>query len=208
MRSRSLSTSICLCALLLAVAGCHRRQQQEQAQGAAAPSAGANGSPGSPGSNTAAPAAPTAKPAENLACRLLTRDDAEALLGEPVQATPVTSTMADIGVVSWRCGYISSKPQSATSSTKVVTLLVKHWQEPAAARSAYEHAHVLSQAISGQMPENVDGLGERAYWAGGKVNQLNVLAGNDWLVISGTMGAGLDELGPAKAAAAKILARH
>jgi hypothetical protein len=201
MRSRNLS--ICLSALLLVVAACHKRQQrelqQEQRQGGAAPSAG---------KSAAAPPAHTAKPEENLACKLLTKDDAEALLGEPVQPTPVTSTMADIGVVSWRCGYISEKPPSPTSSTKVVTLLVKRWQQPVEARRTYEHAHALSQSISGQVPENVDGLGERAYWAGGKVNQLNVLAGSDWLVISGTTGPGLDQFGPAKAAAARILAHH
>jgi hypothetical protein len=199
MRSRCLS--ICLCALVLAAAGCHRRQRQEPLQGGAAPNAAAAAGP---------PPERTAKPAQNLACQLLTRDDAEALLGEPVLGAPVTSAMADIGVVSWRCGYISEtrKPQDPASSTKVVTLLVKHWQERAEARSAYEHAHALSQSISGQVPETVDGLGERAYWAGGKVNQLNVLAGNDWLVISGTQGPGVDQLGPAKAAAARILAHH
>jgi hypothetical protein len=40
------------------------------------------------------------------------------------------------------------------------------------------------------------------------VNQLNVLAGSDWLVVSGTQGPGLDQLAPAKAAAARILAHH
>ncbi|HEV3457701.1 MAG TPA: hypothetical protein VHG32_14145 [Thermoanaerobaculia bacterium] len=200
---RSPSLSLCLCALLLAAAGCHRRQQQENRQGLAA-------STGASTAGAGAPAARSAKPAENLACKLLTKDDAEALLGEPVQAPPVTSTMADIGVVSWRCGYLSANPklQGPTSSTKVVTLLVKHWQDPTETRSAYEHAHALSQTISGQVPEPVAGLGERAYWAGGKVNQLNVLAGGDWLVVSGTQGPGLDQLAPAKAAAARILAHH
>ncbi|HVR08977.1 MAG TPA: hypothetical protein VMW75_13090 [Thermoanaerobaculia bacterium] len=196
MRSRCLP--LCLCALLLVAAGCHRQQRQEPRQGGAAPTAAGP-----------APPARAARPTRNLACDLLTKDDAEALFGEPVQGEPVTSAMADIGVVSWRCGYISARSSSGpASSTKVVTLLVKHWQERAEARSAYEHAHALSQSISGQVPEPVDGLGERAYWAGGKVNQLNVLAGNDWLVISGTEGPGLDQLGPAKAAAARILAHH
>jgi hypothetical protein len=57
------------------------------------------------------------------------------------------------------------------------------------------------------MPETVTGLGDRAYWAGGLVKQLNVLAGDTWLVISDSPGRGLDELGPAKQAAAKILGR-
>jgi hypothetical protein len=212
MRSRSFSPCLAalplpllvllLLLLPLVAAGCHRRgQRQENAQaGAATPRPAAS----------AEPAATAPRSEENLACRLLTRDDAEALFGGPVQPRPVTSTMADVGEVSWRCGYISetTKPQGPTNPTKVVTLLVKRWQQPAAARSAFEHAHALAQAISGQVPENVDGLGERAYWAGGKVNQLNVLAGNDWLVISGTQGPGVDELAPARAAAARVLAHH
>jgi hypothetical protein len=193
MKSRSLALAVSLCALLLpamAAAGCRGRQQPPQRQ-AGAPSQGA-------------PAGRGAVPQENLACQLLTRDDAEALLGGPVLEPPVTSRMADIGVLSWRCAYISA----AKNPTKVVTLLANRWQEPGGVRRAFEHAHALSQTISGQVPENVDGLGERAYWSGGKVNQLNVLRGRDWLVISGAASPGLDQLAPAKAAAAKILAHY
>jgi len=191
---RSSSCSLCLCAVVLLAAGCHRPQAPVR-QGAAAPAV-----------TGGAPALRQRAVAENLACKLLTRDDAEALLGGPVLDPPVTSTMADIGEVSWRCGYISA---AKNPTSKVVTLLDKHWQQAADARSAYERAHVISETVSGQAPENVEGLGERAYWAGGKVNQLNVLVGADWLVIGGTLGPGLDQLAPAKAAAAKILAhRH
>jgi len=194
-RTHYLALAVSLCTLLLlamTTAGCRGRQQPRQRQAGAAP----------PGAG--APAGRGATPQENLACQLLTRDDAEALLGGPVLEPPVTSSMADIGVVSWRCGYISA----AKNPTKVVTLLANRWQEPGGVRRAFEHAHTLSQTISGQVPENVDGLGDRAYWSGGKVNQLNVLRGRDWLVISGTAGPGLDQLAPAKAAAAKILAHH
>jgi hypothetical protein len=173
-------------------------------RGVASGSSRGNNSSSAAPPGAGAPAGRGAKPQENLACRLLTRDDAEALLGGPALEPPVTSSMADIGVVSWRCGYISA----AKNPTKVVTMLASRWQEPGDARRAFEHAHALSQTISGQVPETVDGLGERAYWSGGKVNQLNVLRGRDWLVISGTAGPGLDQLGPAKAAAAKILAHY
>lgn len=193
---RRLRLSICLCALALVAGGCRKQARQPRQAG---PAAGASAAAGG-----AVPAAAAARPSENLACKLLTRDDAEALLGGPVKEPPVTSVTADIGVESWRCGYISV----AQSPAKVVTLLAQHWQDAAAARKAYEHAHALSQSVSGQVPETVEGLGNRAYWAGGTVNQLNVLAGNDWLVISGTAGPGLDQLGPARQAAAKILAHH
>ena len=185
----------CLCALLLATAGCRGQQPQQQQrgerQGGAAPS------------GAGAPAVRDATPQqENLACKLLTRDDAEALLGGPVREPPVTSIITAMRVVSSRCGYISV----AKNPTKVVTLLASRYQEPADVRHGFEHAHALAQTLSGQVPENVDGLGERAYWSGGKVNELHVLQGHDWLVISGTLGPGLDQLAPAKATAAKILA--
>ena len=191
---RSSSFSLCLCAAVLIATGCHRQQPPAQ-----------QGGGGAPAVNRSTPAVRQQAAAVNLACKLLTKDDAEALLGGPVLDPPVTSTMADIGVVSWRCGYIS---EAKNPTSKVVTLLDNHWQQATDARSAFERAHVISQTISGQAPENVEGLGERAYWAGGKVNQLNVLAGADWLVIGGTLGPGLDQLAPARAAAAKILAHH
>jgi hypothetical protein len=174
----------------IAAAGC----KHHQPPGAAA--AGA-----STGTGTSAP---TGAPATaNHACELLTGDDAEQLLGGAVKP-PVISLTADIGVVSSRCGYISA----STTPVKVVILLARKYQQSADTRSAYERAHAISQTVSGQVPETVPGLGDRAYWAGGTVNQLNVLAGDTWLVISGTSGPGLDQLGPAKQAAAKILAHR
>lgn len=190
-----LSLSIGLSALsvlALLAAGCHKETRPPGR--ATPPTAGAGGGTG----------AAARRPPENLACKRLTGEDAEALLGGAVQEPPVTGSTADIGVESWRCGYISV----AQSPAKVVTLLDQHWQDPTAARKAYEHAHAISQSISGQMPENVPGLGDRAYWAGGSVNQLHVLAGSDWLVISVTAAPGFDQLGPARKAAARILAHH
>ncbi len=169
---------------LLAATGCKHHQPSGAAAARSASSAPAGAS------------APT-----NHACELLAGDDAEQLLGGAVKA-PVTSVTAEIGVLSSRCGYVSV----STTPVKVVTLLARKYQQPAEARNAFEHAHALAQTVSGQIPETVPGLGDRAYWAGGTVNQLNVLAGDTWLVISGTAGPGLDELGPAKLAAAKVLA--
>jgi hypothetical protein len=198
MQLLSSSKAMAIALLVLAAVaagGCHRRQQERQGE---ATTDGAGATPGAGGA-----AQPGARARQNRACELLTRTDAEELLGGPVKA-PVTSITADIGVVSSRCGYISESERPV----KVVTLLAKRWQNPADARTAYERAHALSQSISGQVPESVAGLGDRAYWAGGTVDQLNVLAGDTWLVISGTAGPGLDQLAPAKLAAAKILGRR
>ena len=174
---------------LLAAAGCKARQPPGAA--AAIPA----------GAGTSAPSGAPAR--TNHACELLTSDDAQQLLGGAVKP-PVISMTGDVGVVSSRCGYISE----STNPVKVVTLLARKYQQPAEARAAYERAHALSQTVSGQMPETVTGLGDRAYWAGGLVKQLNVLSGDTWLVISDSPGPGRDELGPAKQAAAKILAHR
>jgi hypothetical protein len=205
MRLRSRLKAVGIALLLLAAmaggGGCHRRQEGRQGEG----TTGGAGAPGAVGAKPGAGvvAQPGAQAPRNRACELLTRIDAEELLGGPVKA-PVTSITADIGVVSSRCGYLSESEKPV----KVVTLLANKWQNPAEARTAYERAHALSQSISGQAPESVAGLGDRAYWAGGTVDQLNVLAGDTWLVISGTAGPGLEQLGPAKLAAAKILAHR
>jgi hypothetical protein len=144
------------------------------------------------------------KAVTNYACELLPEADARELLGGPVKP-PVTTMHADIGLVASRCAYLSE----TGNPIRVVTLLANRWQQAPAARQAFEHAHVLAQSISGQAPVNVPGLGDRAYWAGGTVNQLNVLDGDTWLVVTCTLGADPDLLGAARTAAERVLAhRH
>jgi hypothetical protein len=148
-----------------------------------------------------APLSVPSPPLTNHACELLTADDAGDVLGGAL-AAPVTSIVQDIGVVSSRCGYIAK----GAAPVKVVTLLAKTWQNPADAKRAFEHAHALSQSVSGQAPETIAGLGNRAYWAGGTLSQLHVLAGDTWMIFSGTAGPGIDPLPQDKAAAQKTLA--
>jgi hypothetical protein len=176
-------------AAAVTAAGCNRRQPPAAKPAAAAPT-------------VSLPAG--VKAADNLACKLLSKSDAAELLGGDVKP-PLTSITFDIGQSSSRCAYISEATHPAT---KVLALLAQHWEQPDAARQAFERAHVLSQTVSGAPPETIEGLGDRAYWAGGKVNQLNVLAGSTWLVISDTQGPGLDQQAPARAAAAKILSHQ
>jgi hypothetical protein len=162
---------------------------------------------GAPPARAAAPQPPMPagmKTVANYACELLSEDDARELLGGPVKPA-LTSMHADIGLVASRCAYLSE----TGSPIRVVTLLANRWQQAAGARQAFERAHVLAQTVSGQAPVNVPDLGERAYWAGGTVNQLNVLDGDTWLVVTCALGANPDLLGAARTAAARILAhRH
>ncbi len=155
------------------------------------------------GMSRPAPLSVAAPPITNRACELLTKDDARDLLGDSLEA-PITSIVQDVGVVSSRCGYVAK----GTPPVKVVTLLARTWQNPADAKHAFEHAHALSQSTSGQAPETIDGLGNRAYWAGGTASQLNVLSGSTWMVFSGTAGPGIDPLPQDRAAAEKALSHE
>jgi hypothetical protein len=144
-----------------------------------------------------------APPATNLACDLLTKSDAEDVLGGGVDA-PVTSIVPALGLVASRCGYVAT----GTKPARVVTLLATTWQNPADAKHAFERAHAMSQSTSGQAPETLSGLGDRAYWAGGTASQLHVLVGGTWMVFSGTAGPGVDPRPQCKAAAEKAVAHQ
>jgi hypothetical protein len=171
-----------------AVGACHRRQ-------APAPAA----APPTAASQPALPAGVTK--VENRACDILTQEDAESVLGGPVKPPITHVEYGTAGKVKSRCGYVTV----AGPPAKVITLLVMENRNAEDTRSEYEHAHAMSQTVSGQVPENVPALGDRAYWSGGTVCQLNVLSGNRWLVISGTSSSTSDPRAPAEAAATRIL---
>jgi hypothetical protein len=138
------------------------------------------------------------------ACGLLTRADAEALLGGPVSPPQTGSTAAPGTVSSTRCSYLSA----SGNPVKVVTLLLRRYASPAAAADAYERALAISRSISGAEPADEAGPalgGQRAYWAGGTVNQLNVLRDDAWLIIGSSLGPGLDQRASSRAVAARIL---
>lgn len=76
-----------------------------------------------------------------------------------------------------------------SSTAGGITLLIK--QSNAIEQ---EGAITASKDLSGVDPEMVEGLGDKAYWSGGKLNQLNVFKGNDWYIISAFMpGYGKDK---------------
>jgi hypothetical protein len=138
------------------------------------------------------------------ACGLLTRADAEALLGGPVSPPQTGSTAAPGTVSSTRCSYLSE----SGNPVKVVTLLLRRYASPAAAANAYEGALAMSRSISGAEPADEAGPalgGQRAYWAGGTVNQLSVLRDDAWLIIGSSLGPGLDQRSSSRAVAARIL---
>ena len=67
------------------------------------------------------------------------------------------------------------------------------------------HAYGTARITSGQSPQAVTGLGDRAYWSGGSASELHVLFGGVWLTCSGTAGPGADPQPQDVAAARKAL---
>jgi len=107
------------------------------------------------------------------ACDYLTKDIASGVLGE-VNEPSETSSGAAIS----SCSYTP-----ANGDIAVLSLLIKRNSADTEATGA----KASSKSLSGVDPEDVAGLGDSAYWAGGKLNQLNVFKDNDWYILSAMM---------------------
>lgn len=132
------------------------------------------------------------------ACALLTKEDVESFLAQPV-GTPATTHTEAMGNTVTQCRY------SGTSGNKRVALLLRQAASADEAVKIFKQARDASKELSGADPQVVDGLGESAYWTGGNLKQLNVLKGDAWLII--TASNGTDPLEASKSVSRKILAR-
>ncbi len=151
-----------------------------------------------PGGAAAAKAATkamaTAAPGAIDASQILTKADAEAVLGKEVGDPTATSTA---GVVS-TCNYMAKDLTG-------LHMLIRASASPDAARVIFEEAQKQSKVLSRADPEPVEGLGDAAYWAGGSLDQLNVLKGRYWVILSAAGAA--HPLDVTKLAAEKALPR-
>jgi hypothetical protein len=130
------------------------------------------------------------------ACLLLTKSDAEELMGEAASSP----TSSHVGETVSRCGYMSQ------SGSKRVSLLVRQASSHNEAVQIFQKAQNKSKGLSGSDPQAVPGLGDAAFWAGGTLKQLNVLKGDAWLIVSAHFGSDNDPLAAGESAAKKILA--
>jgi hypothetical protein len=131
------------------------------------------------------------------ACGLLTKADAESLLGSPVKE-PTTTRNELGGTVVSQCRY------SNAAGDKQVGLLSRQAPTTAEARQVFDSARSASKDLSGADPQTVSSLGDDAYWTAGNLSQLNVLKNDFWLIITARQGKG-DRLSASKEAASKIL---
>ena len=152
------------------------------------------GSGTQPAEPTETTPAAAAKPLNS--CSLLTADEVKAILGEEAQPKEGVGASTLSG-----CAW------AATSGTSL-GITVRQATSAGEAEAVYASAISQSQNVSGVPPQDMPGFGDKAYWAGGKLRQLNVFKGNYWVMISVFMpGQDKDPQAIAKAAAEKAIPR-
>jgi hypothetical protein len=87
-------------------------------------------------------------------------------------------TLRDTAGIVSTCSY--TNPDTFDS----MTLLVRRSLDKQEAAVVNSNAKAESKSLSGVDAEDVTGLGDSAYWAGGNLNQLNVFRGEDWLILT------------------------
>ncbi len=116
-------------------------------------------------------------------CVLFVKVDAEAVLGmkvnDPLHSGAATEDQATI--VS-SCSYATNAEMP--SDVKVASLLIRKAKDSVEALRVYDEARAQSKGLSGVDPVDVQGLGDRAYWAGGSLTQLNVIKGDAWFIVN------------------------
>lgn len=131
------------------------------------------------------------------ACTLLTKTDAEALLGGAVKE-PTTTHNENGGTLVSQCHY------SNEAGDKQVGLLARQAPSAAEAKQVFDSARRAAKGLSGVDPQTISSLGDDAYWTGGNLAQLNVLKNDLWLVISARQGKA-DRLAVTQDVANKVL---
>jgi len=134
------------------------------------------------------------------ACALLTKEEVESFLAEPV-GTPATTHTEAMGNTVTQCRY------SAPSGNKRVGLLLRQSSSVDEAAKVFKQARDTAKELSGADPQVIDGLGDSAYWTGGNLKQLNILKGDAWLIITASASNGTDPLEASESVSRKILAR-
>jgi hypothetical protein len=162
-------------------------------------------------SNSPAPPTTTASPApDNFACTLLTREEAQAVQGEPFKNTkPSDHTAA--GLVVSQCYF--ELPTTVNSIVLTVTRKAEGGRDPSESwREIFHREESTRKKEEGEekrKPSKIDGLGDEAFWTGTRVGgALYVLKGNCYIRIS--VGGGGDQeqkIEKSKTLAADVLKR-
>ncbi len=142
--------------------------------------------PAAPQPTTQGPAQTTAQPTAEQpteqslastkidACALLTKTDAEQILGKPVD-DPTHPVQGNETFSVDSCEYKVTGGTARDNATLIVT--VPSNNDLAIAMTAYTTGMQQAQAAYNAAPVDVPGLGDRAYWVGGAGNNLSILKG-------------------------------
>jgi hypothetical protein len=126
--------------------------------------------------------APVQAPAGLNACTLLTKADAEAILGQPVKEPEFPIQGSETFIVD-SCKYRVVDEASFDHTSLIVTVPASG--DVQSAQIAFDTDKSTAEANFGAAPVDVPGLGDTAYWVGGTYgNQLGILKGNVHLILT------------------------
>jgi hypothetical protein len=151
-----------------------------------------------------------AAPADDFACTLLTREDAQAVQGEPYKRTK-PSGQAGNGLLISQCYF--ELPTTVNSIVLTVTRKADGGRDPSDSWREIFHnekfARKEKEESEGKEPLKVEGVGDEAFWTGTRVGgALYVLKANTYIRISvGGAGDQAQKIEKSKALAQSVLKR-
>jgi hypothetical protein len=169
----------------------------------------------SPQSSATPAVSATATPADSVteagadACTLLTKEEVQAVQGEPFKDTKPSQKMA-AGLSISQCYF--ELPTAVNSIVLTVTRKAESGGDPGQSWRDMFHRESASrkkEEAEEKEPQKIDGLGEEAFWTGNRVGgALFVLKGNCYIRISvGGAGDQARKIEKSKALAESVLKR-
>lgn len=204
--SRPLAVLMALVALI-ALAACSKSDNRDASVATPQPAA----SPQQPGPSS--PAANTVSSPGFDACTLLTREEVQAVQGEPFKESKGSQKTGG-GLSVSQCYF--ELPQAVNS---IVVSVTQKAEGPDSRDPAKNWQHIFHRTEPAEKendgegerkaPEKVDGIGDEAFWTGSRVGvALYVLKGNSFIRISvGGAGDQAEKIRKSKALAQNILGR-
>ena len=191
--------------LLFAASGCSKSDKPEVSSASPQPTASASQSPASSTSRETAGDA-------SFACTLLTREETQAVQGEPFKETK-PSQKENAGLTMSQCYFELPTPANSI----VLTLTQRgggadardpkqNWQELFHRPKTSEKKEEGKEEAG---PEKIEGIGDEAFWTGSRIGgALYVLKGNSFFRISvGGGGDRAEKIDKSKKLAESILKR-
>lgn len=136
------------------------------------------------------------------ACALFTEQDAQAVAGDTLAALSSTIDEAK-GRNPLECIYNAG----TLDQPRILSLLLRPHRSASAAKDFLASSRSTLSSMSGGKVEDVAGLGDGALWVGGRIQQLQVVAGSEQLIITVQSPDGSDQLPRARQIATRVLAR-